>query len=161
MVEPAILLETDPVLARWSWCSGVYQQYHSMLFPLTQVYTEPTVPQWERIIAAANHVFGPSSSPPPRRCGCIIQAVRDNMSSFLQSLSLPSPSPAEERDDDMMQEVNSGSASPYGAAMDDGSYPAFDDIGDVGLEGYPMGGGFGGTQLGEEVWFQWPPPMNS
>jgi hypothetical protein len=160
------MLETDPDLARWAWCSGVYQQYHSMLFPVTQVYAEPNVPQWERIMAAAHHVFGPSAAPAPIRAGGILVAVKDNMSSFLRSLEKPSLSPTGQTDGGALQpgsdNHHGGAASPYRPTVEEEDvYQVFDDMGDVGLDEYQIAPGFDGTQLGDEVWFQWPPPMNS
>ena len=85
-------LETDPDLAPWAWYSGAYHQYHSMLFPLSQVCVNPCLPDAERIMAVADYVFGPASSfsNPQKRAVSIMRAVKDNLKSFLYSLSTDS-----------------------------------------------------------------------
>lgn len=93
MLETAVTLETDPELSQWAWYAGAYQQYHSMLFPLAALQQAPHLPDADRIMAMADHVFGPCPATSPReRSQMILRAIKNNMSSFLATID-PSRQP--------------------------------------------------------------------
>lgn len=95
IIEIGVALETDPELAHWAWYSGAYHQYHSILFPLVQVCMHPDLELADRIMAVADHVFGPSSpeSGVQQRAVTILRAVKDNLASFLDVVNVPKQEP--------------------------------------------------------------------
>ncbi|KEF53952.1 uncharacterized protein A1O9_09747 [Exophiala aquamarina CBS 119918] len=87
VLETAVTLETDPELSQWAWYAGAYQQYHSILFPLATLHQAPHLPEADRIMAMADHVFGPSPTMSPRdRSQTILRAIKNNMASFLATI---------------------------------------------------------------------------
>ncbi|EJT76033.1 hypothetical protein GGTG_05957 [Gaeumannomyces tritici R3-111a-1] len=95
VIETGVTLETDPELAHWSWYAGAYHQYHSLLFPLVQVCVDPDHPLADRVMAVADHVFGPSSPSgrPQQRAVAILRAVKQNLESFLAAIEAPPQEP--------------------------------------------------------------------
>jgi len=92
-----VTVETDPELSQWAWYAGAYQQYHSMLFPLAALHQTPDLPEADRIMAMADHVFGPSPTTSPReRSQTILRAIKENMASFLATID-PGPFPDAQR----------------------------------------------------------------
>lgn len=92
VLETAVTLETDPELSQWAWYAGAYQQYHSMLFPLAALHQAPHLPDADRIMAMADHVFGPSPTTSPReRSHLILRAIKNNMAAFLATIDPTRP----------------------------------------------------------------------
>ncbi|KAH7355210.1 fungal-specific transcription factor domain-containing protein [Rhexocercosporidium sp. MPI-PUGE-AT-0058] len=56
--ESGALLEHSPSLAKWAWYSETYQQYHSAITLLMEIWHHPTLPQRDRICSMIDHVFG-------------------------------------------------------------------------------------------------------
>lgn len=56
--ESAVELENAADLSAWSWYTGAYQQYHTAVFLLMEVYRSPNIPQAARIGVILDHVFG-------------------------------------------------------------------------------------------------------
>ena len=87
VAETGIILSEDPALARWAWYAGTYQQYHSLLFLLVELYQTPLIPEAARILAVVEYVFGPSSSDVPEaKVARVLRAIRDSLASFLMAL---------------------------------------------------------------------------
>lgn len=58
-----------------------------MLFPLAALHQAPHLPDADRIMAMADHVFGPSPTTSPReRSQTILRAIKNNMASFLATI---------------------------------------------------------------------------
>ncbi|KAL8366986.1 hypothetical protein RB595_007881 [Gaeumannomyces hyphopodioides] len=94
VIETGVALETDPELAHWSWYAGAYHQYHSILFPLVQICVDPDHALADRVMAVADHVFGPSSpSGSQQRAVTILRAVKQNLASFLAAIDAPPQEP--------------------------------------------------------------------
>ncbi|KAF2496488.1 hypothetical protein BU16DRAFT_561303 [Lophium mytilinum] len=86
IIESGALLETDPDLATWAWYAGAYQQYHSLLALIVDLYQEPDMADRERILAMADHVFGSSEAMSSHeRCGMVIRTIRDKLEVLLTS----------------------------------------------------------------------------
>ena len=87
VAETGIILSEDPALANWAWYAGTYQQYHSLLFLLVELYQTPLIPEAARILAVVEYVFGPSSSDVPEaKVARVLRAIRDSLASFLMAL---------------------------------------------------------------------------
>ncbi|KAL5330132.1 hypothetical protein ACEPPN_003657 [Leptodophora sp. 'Broadleaf-Isolate-01'] len=56
--ECGALLEQSPSLAKWAWYSETYQQYHSAITLLMEIWHHPSLPQRDRICSMIDHVFG-------------------------------------------------------------------------------------------------------
>ena len=56
-IEHAVELETDPTLAHWKWYSGAFQQYHSALLLLVEIFSYPMRREADRIWKCLDYVF--------------------------------------------------------------------------------------------------------
>lgn len=160
-----MVLETDPDLAPWAWYSGAYHQYHSVLFPLSQVCVNPHLPDTERIMAMAEYVFGPtlSFSNPQKRAVSIMRAVKDNLKSFLFMLSEESTSRlsmmgqlGQDRRDTTGLTPGAHDHIPRGANND-----AFNDAEEqrnVDIAGLDLGS-LGASMEESEIWWRWQPDL--
>jgi hypothetical protein len=84
VVENAILLETEPDLAPWAWYAGAYQQYHSLIWLLIELYQDPDLEEGPRILATADYVFGASWGLIYfDRSREILEALKKNLEAFL------------------------------------------------------------------------------
>jgi hypothetical protein len=116
ILETSMVLETDPDFAHWLWYTSAYHQYHSVLFPLSQMCLEPSLPEADRIVVVMEHVFGPSSptSTPQQRGLSILLALRENISSFLSIRGIPAITGMNRMDDiPFEQTINSMATNPY------------------------------------------------
>ncbi|KAI9722031.1 MAG: hypothetical protein M1812_001991 [Candelaria pacifica] len=83
IVESAAALETDPDLAPWAWYAGAYQQYHSLIFLLIELYQTPDLEEADRICAIADYVFGSSSGVSAgQRSGEILRVLKEKLELF-------------------------------------------------------------------------------
>lgn len=57
-LETGATLETLPSLGSWAWYASTYQQYHSVLLLLTELYRNPELPGKKRMFTIIDHVFG-------------------------------------------------------------------------------------------------------
>lgn len=153
MLEAAVLLETSPDFAPWAWYSGAYHQYHSIIFPLCQLFLEPDLRDGERIMAMVNYVFGPSSTAPKDvRSASILRAIKDNMASFLAAIGAVVPSQSEER-------RYEPAAGQLWTGVFDLPQTSFDEMDRGYLEHFgsntvsPFGPG-----AGADTWWKWPLP---
>ena len=93
IIESAISLETDPRLAPWAWYAAAFQQYHSVLPLVMELYQQPEMDQRDRILALVDYIFGPSYGVPTElRTGTILKAVRKNLRSFISVSGIPDDS---------------------------------------------------------------------
>jgi hypothetical protein len=158
VLETAVTLETDPELSQWAWYAGAYQQYHSILFPLAALHQSPHLPDADRIMAMADHVFGPSPTTSSKeRSQMILRAIKNNMASFLATID-PSRSDPNQRQGSSRQDlINHPTGVPEGATR---GAPAIDDhqlfynsnyfsLSPNALEG-----------AAADTWWKWPPPTD-
>ena len=83
VAESGVALDTDPILSHWSWYSGAYHQYHSVLALLIELHQTPDLPEAERIMAVVDHCFWSSSEDPVQaRTRQVLEAIGDSMASF-------------------------------------------------------------------------------
>ena len=159
-----MILETDPDLAPWAWYAGAYHQYHSILFPLGQVCAEPDLPDTERIMAVTDFVFGPSLnlSNPQKRAVMIMQAIRDNLKSFLSMVQVNSTSNPILLTNQSQQPIDSIMVDPLTAQDTSGTGEYSGGLISSGEQGFSDASVWnidplspGGDGLG--VWWRWQP----
>lgn len=143
VAESGVALDTDPVLSHWSWYSGAYHQYHSILALLVDLHQTPDLPEAEGIMAVVDHCLGSSSEILVQaRTQQVLEAIRDSMASFSKALG-----PSRQRNDDPLEESRWRSeASVDNVFFDDPAFPDF-NLGDTLLEE-------------EEAWWQYPYEKN-
>ncbi|KAI9770924.1 MAG: hypothetical protein M1840_002628 [Geoglossum simile] len=56
-IENAIALETDPSLSRWAWYVGAWQQWHTGLLMLTDIWRHPEREEADRVWRCLDYVF--------------------------------------------------------------------------------------------------------
>ncbi|KAI4205936.1 MAG: hypothetical protein LQ350_000121 [Teloschistes chrysophthalmus] len=85
MMEASATLETSTDLTPWVWFAPTYQQYHSILFPLTLLYLNPKLPEADRASAMIDHVFGTCYGiSRQQRCGDILRMLANECSAFMK-----------------------------------------------------------------------------
>ncbi|KAI9781173.1 MAG: hypothetical protein M1839_006281 [Geoglossum umbratile] len=56
-IENAIALETDPALSQWAWYVGAWQQWHTALLMLTDIWSYPEREEADRVWLCLDYVF--------------------------------------------------------------------------------------------------------
>lgn len=79
-MEAAVIIETKEKFGPWAWYSGAYQQYHSALLLLIEVYAFPMRKDAGRIWKALDYIFDlrPEHSP-KQKAESVIRDLRDRM----------------------------------------------------------------------------------
>ena len=92
----AISLETIPALVPWIWYCGAYQQYHTSLLLLAEVYSHPMRREADRIWQILDYVF---ETPPEDlnlnrdvKARRIIISIRDRLGAYNEARKVKSPS---------------------------------------------------------------------
>jgi hypothetical protein len=84
-MENAIALETTPSLAPWSWYKGAFNQYHSALLLMVEVYAYPMRKDAPRIWKCLDYIFDiPPHLSPKQKAELVITDLRDRMEIFHQ-----------------------------------------------------------------------------
>lgn len=148
VLEDAIELETSPVLERWAWYSGAYQQYHTALLLVLEVYAYPMRKEADRIWRCLDYVFElPTDLSRDQKARLILTELRDKMSVYRDIRKIRAPTGMLER---------LGQLQPRDPGPPDGSLPILDatqqppDASDYQFHGLANG----------ELLFA-PPPANS
>ena len=82
-MELAIQLETDPALTPWLWYSGAYQQYHTALLLLNEVFCHPTCREADRIWACCDYVFETDPAlPRDEKARAILSAIQARSAAY-------------------------------------------------------------------------------
>ena len=82
-LETGATLETLPSLGSWAWYASTYQQYHSVLLLLTELYRNPELPGKDRMFTVIDHVFGHCYSVGVQeRCEDLLWTIKDNLETF-------------------------------------------------------------------------------
>lgn len=82
-LETGAILENDANLAPWAWYAGTYQQYHTVILLLSEVYKTPHLAESDRIWSMINHVFGESNGiNKSQRCGDILRKLKEGLESM-------------------------------------------------------------------------------
>lgn len=97
-MEHAIALETKPELALWAWYRGAFNQYHSALLLMVEVYAYPMRKDAPRIWKCLDYIFDiPSHLSPKQKAELVITDLRDRMEVYHQMRKLKSTTQMEER----------------------------------------------------------------
>lgn len=84
-MENAIALETTPELAPWVWYKGAFNQYHSALLLMVEVYAYPMRKDAPRIWKCLDYIFDiPPHLSPKQKAELVITDLRDRMEIFHQ-----------------------------------------------------------------------------
>ncbi|TGZ80129.1 hypothetical protein EX30DRAFT_308084 [Ascodesmis nigricans] len=84
IMENAMLLETSEELAPWAWYAGAYQQYHCILFVITEVQRFPNSPYADRIWRIMDYVFGAAPNiSREERAHDIVVFLKDKLDQFI------------------------------------------------------------------------------
>ncbi|KAK5699960.1 hypothetical protein LTR97_006094 [Elasticomyces elasticus] len=97
-MEHAIALETTPELALWAWYKGAFNQYHSALLLMVEVYAYPMRKDAPRIWKCLDYIFDiPSHLNPKQKAELVITDLRDRMQVYHQMRKLKATTQMEER----------------------------------------------------------------
>jgi hypothetical protein len=97
-MENAISLETDAELAPWAWYKGAFNQYHSALLLMVEVYAYPMRKDAAKIWKCLDYIFDiPPHLSPKQKAELVITDLRDRMEVYHQMRKLKVTSQMEER----------------------------------------------------------------
>ncbi|KAK3671464.1 hypothetical protein LTR78_008742 [Recurvomyces mirabilis] len=97
-MENAIALETNPQLAIWSWYRGAFNQYHSALLLMIEVYAYPMRKDAPKIWKCLDYIFDiPPHLTPKQKAELVITDLRDRMEVYHQLRKLKATTQMEER----------------------------------------------------------------
>jgi hypothetical protein len=119
-MENAIALETKLELAPWAWYKGAFNQYHSALLLLVEVYAYPMRKDAARIWKCLDYIFDiPPHLSPKQKAELVLTDLRDRMEVYHQMRKIKTTNQMEERVVAMKQASNRDSASPQAFAEQD------------------------------------------
>jgi hypothetical protein len=120
-MENAIALETKPELAPWAWYKGAFNQYHSALLLLVEVYAYPMRKDAARIWKCLDYIFDiPPHLSPKQKAELVITDLRDRMEVYHQMRKIKTTNQMEERVVALKEASNRDSASPPSAFAEQG-----------------------------------------
>ncbi|KAI7139441.1 hypothetical protein KC317_g7521 [Hortaea werneckii] len=97
-MENAIALETNAELATWSWYRGAFNQYHSALMLMVEVYAYPMRKDAAKIWKCLDYIFDiPPHLSPKQKAELVITDLRDRMEVYHQMRKLRATTQMEER----------------------------------------------------------------
>jgi hypothetical protein len=97
-MENAIALETTPILAPWAWYKGAFNQYHSALLLMVEVYAYPMRKDAAKIWKCLDYIFDiPPHLSPKQKAELVITDLRDRMEIFHQMRRIRSTTQMEAR----------------------------------------------------------------
>ncbi|KAK5132846.1 hypothetical protein LTR08_008562 [Meristemomyces frigidus] len=97
-MENAIALETKAELAPWAWYRGAFNQFHSALLLMVEVYAYPMRKDAPRIWKCLDYIFDiPPHLSPKQKAELVITDLRDRMEVYHQMRKLKSTTQMEER----------------------------------------------------------------
>ncbi|KAK3075610.1 hypothetical protein LTR53_000948 [Teratosphaeriaceae sp. CCFEE 6253] len=97
-MENAIALETKPELAQWAWYRGAFNQYHSALLLMVEVYAYPMRKDAPRIWKCLDFIFDiPPHLSPKQKAELVITDLRDRMEVYHQMRKLKATTQMEDR----------------------------------------------------------------
>ena len=84
-MENAIALETTPSISPWAWYKGAFNQYHSALLLMVEVYAYPMRKDAAKIWKCLDYIFDiPPHLSPKQKAELVITDLRDRMEIFHQ-----------------------------------------------------------------------------
>jgi hypothetical protein len=97
-MENAIALETKPELAKWAWYKGAFNQYHSALLLMVEVYAYPMRKDAAKIWKCLDYIFDiPTHLSPKQKAELVITDLRDRMEVYHQMRKLKATTQMEDR----------------------------------------------------------------
>jgi len=97
-MEHSIQLETDTALAPWAWYKGAFNQYHSALLLMIEVYAYPMRKEAPRIWKCLDYIFDiPPHLSPKQKAELVITDLRDRMEVYQQMRKMRSTTELERR----------------------------------------------------------------
>ncbi|RMY06221.1 hypothetical protein D0867_09773 [Hortaea werneckii] len=97
-MENAIALETNAELAPWAWYRGAFNQYHSALMLMVEVYAYPMRKDAAKIWKCLDYIFDiPPHLSPKQKAELVITDLRDRMEVYHQMRKLRATTQMEER----------------------------------------------------------------
>lgn len=97
-MENAIALETNHDLAPWYWYRGAYNQYHTALLLMVEIYAYPMRKDAPRIWQCLDFIFDiPAHLSPKQKAELVITDLRDRMEVYHQMRKLKVTTQMEER----------------------------------------------------------------
>lgn len=98
VLEDAMELETSPILERWAWYAGAYQQYHTALLLVLVVFKYPMRKEADRIWKCLDYVFEvPTHLSRDQRARLILTELRDKMNVYRDIRKIRAPTGMLER----------------------------------------------------------------
>ena len=117
-MENSIDLEIMPELAPWAWYRGAFNQYHSALLLMVEVYAYPMRKDAAKIWKCLDYVFDiPPHLSPKQKAELVITDLRDRMEVYSQMRKLKTTTQMEER-------VGSAGRSPVPGRLSRNTMPA-------------------------------------
>lgn len=112
-MENAIALETKPELAPWAWYRGAFNQYHSALLLLVEVYAYPMRKDAARIWKCLDYIFDiPPHLSPKQKAELVITDLRDRMELYHQMRRIRTTTHMEERVQQLTRSGHRDSTNP-------------------------------------------------
>lgn len=97
-MEHAIALETTHELAPWAWYRGAFNQYHSALLLMVEVYAYPMRKDAAKIWKCLDYIFDiPPHLSPKQKAELVITDLRDRMEVYHHMRKLKATTQMEER----------------------------------------------------------------
>lgn len=122
-MENAISLETNADLAPWRWYKGAFNQYHSALLLMVEVYAYPMRKDAQRIWKCLDYIFDiPPHLSPKQKAELVITDLRDRMEIFHQMRQVKATTQMEERVLGLMSKssLRDSNRSPRGSSSQPG-----------------------------------------
>ncbi|OQN98911.1 hypothetical protein B0A48_15257 [Cryoendolithus antarcticus] len=117
-MENAIAMETDHNLTAWVWYKGAFNQYHSALLLMVEVYAYPMRKDAAKIWRCLDYIFDiPSHLSPKQKAELVITDLRDRLEIYSQMRRIRSTTQLEARITSMgnksgLREIPEESAQP-------------------------------------------------
>jgi hypothetical protein len=98
VMEHSIAMETKPELSMWAWYRGAYNQYHSALLLMVEVYAYPMRKDAARIWKCLDYIFDiPAHLSPKQKAELVITDLRDRMQVYHDMRKVRTTTQMEER----------------------------------------------------------------
>lgn len=108
-MENAIALETNLELAPWAWYRGAFNQFHSALLLMVEVYAYPMRKNAANIWKCLDYIFDiPPHLSPKQKAELVITDLRDRMEVYHQMRKLKATTQMEERVGSLSKSVMRG-----------------------------------------------------
>ena len=91
-LECAVELETDPAIIKWSWYAGAFQQYHTAILLLMEIYAFPMRKEGDRIWRCLDYIFDADPQMPRHLKGHkLLSEMRDKFGVYRDMRKMRAP----------------------------------------------------------------------